>query len=124
MTTPTLSKITDAEAALILAIRGLLGHSGSDAPVSRPPLPQLLPVMPEGQPSSAARTYNPAWKTASSSGRQFTQAGVNAIVDMFKNGLSNKEVAKLMQIGAGSAATYRMRYEDKLPWGRFKPQPP
>ena len=123
MTTPTLSNVTDAEAALILAIRGLLGHPGSEAPVCQPPSHQLLPVMPEVQPSSAARTYNPAWKTASSSGRQFTQEGVNAIAGMFKNGLSNKEIAKLMQIGPGSAATYRLRYEGKLPWGRFQPQP-
>lgn len=116
MTTPTLSNITDGEAALILAIRGLLGHSGSEATVQPPP------PAPEVQPS-AARTYNPAWKTASSSGRQFTQEGVNAIAGMFKDGLSNKQIAKLMQIGPGSAATYRMRYEGKLPWRRFKPQP-
>lgn len=122
MTTSTLSNVTDAEAALILAVRGLLGHFGSEAPVRQPASQQLLPVVPEVQPSSAARTQDPAWKTASSSGRQFTQEGVNAIADMFKNGLSNKEIAKRMQIGPGSAATYRMRYEGKSPWGRFKPQ--
>jgi DNA-binding NarL/FixJ family response regulator len=121
MTTPTLSNITDAEAALILAIRGLLGRGST--PDHQQALQPLLPVASEVQPPSAARTYNPTWKTASSSGRQFTQEGVNAIAGMFKDGLSNKEVANLMQIGPGSAATYRLRYEGKLPWGRFKPQP-
>jgi hypothetical protein len=117
----TLLNITDAEAALVLAVRGLLGHSGS-TPAPHTPS-QSLPVSPEIQPSPAAQTYNAAWKTASSNGRQFTQEGVNAIAEMFANGLSNAEVAKLMRIGLGSAATYRKRWETDSGWGRFKPQP-
>lgn len=121
MTTPTLSNITDTEAALILAVRGLLARSDPN-PAAERPTPHSPPApMSKIQPPPAVR-YNPTWKTASSDGRQFTQEGVNAVAKMFKDGLSNKEVAKLMQIGPGSAATYRLRYEGKLPWGRFKPQ--
>ena len=119
MTTPTLSNITDAEAALILAVRGLLTRSGSSAAAEQP---TLLATTPAAQPLPTPR-YNPAWKTASSNGRQFTQEGVNAVAKMFRDGLSNKEVAELMHIGIGSAATYRERYEGKRDWGRFKPQP-
>ena len=122
MTTPTLSNITDAEAALILAVRGLLARSGSSTAAEQPMPHPLPPSTLEAQPSPAVR-YNPAWKTASSKGRQFTQEGVNALAKMFKDGLSDKEMAKLMQIGPGSAATYRKRYEGKMDWGRFRPQP-
>lgn len=111
MTTPTLSHISDAEAALILAVRGLLRRPSPNAPLAPP------------QPAQAMQDFNPAWKTSSSNGRQFTQAGVNAIAAMFRDGLSNSEVARRMRIGIGSAATYRERYEGKRPWGRFKPQP-
>ena len=106
----TPQSVTDAEFALVLALRNLL--------VQTPPLPTTSPVV------TPASNFDPAWKGASSNGRQFTQAGVNAIAAMFQAGLSNREIGRRMRIGVGSAATYRERFEGRRPWGRFRPQSP
>ena len=75
--------------------------------------------LPAGQ--SKWTNHDPAWKTAASNRRHLSQAGLNAIIEMFIAGLSNKKIADLMQMSQLSVGNYRRKYENDEPWGRLIP---
>jgi hypothetical protein len=64
--------------------------------------------------------FDPEWKSTSSGGRQFTQKGIDALFDMFSAGLSNSQIAKLMQVKPNAIWTLRKAFESG-DWGRLKP---